>query len=196
MKLTLHPEHQIPVLSIVFVSVGTAGDHVRGELNVGFDVANPFDCAVVCAIQLFPLIVTAGPLRLIPLTNVPGAGVGVGVPVGPGVGVAVGVGVATGVGLAVGLGVAVGVGLGVAVGPGVGDGVGVAVGLGVGVGVDVGLGVGVGVGPGVGDGVAVGVGVGVVNAQSRNNIDTVFEFQFATAMSCLPSPLKSPTAEA
>ena len=46
-------------------------------------------------------------------------------------------------------------------------------------------------------GVAVGVGVGVgvgVAAQSRNKIDTLFESVLAMARSCLPSPLKSPTA--
>ena len=59
------------------------------------------------------------------------------------------------------------------------------------------VGVGVGVGVGVAVGVAVGVGVGVgvgVAAQSRNKIDTLFESVLAMARSCLPSPLKSPTA--
>ena len=57
------------------------------------------------------------------------------------------------------------------------------------------VGVGVGVGVGVAVGVAVGVGVGVgVAAQSRNKIDTLFESVSAMARSCLPSPLKSPTA--
>src|SRR5450432_3706005 len=43
-------------------------------------------------------------------------------------------------------------------------------------------------------GVGVGVGVGVVVVQSRDKIDTLFESRLATATSCLPSPLKSPTA--
>ena len=61
------------------------------------------------------------------------------------------------------------------------------------VGVGVGVGVGVAVGVAVGVGVVVGVGVGVA-AQSRNKIDTLFESVLAMARSCLPSPLKSPTA--
>ena len=52
----------------------------------------------------------------------------------------------------------------------------------------------VGVAVGVGLAVAVGVGVGVgVIPQVRKKIDTLLESWLATARSCLPSPLKSPT---
>src|SRR5438105_10601424 len=72
--------------------------------------------------------------------------------------------------------------------PWVGHGVGVPVKVG---GAVVGHGGGVGGGVGVGDGVGVGIGV-----QMRNRIDALLlpKSPLATARSCLPSALKSPTA--
>ena len=72
-------------------------------MYVVFDVENPLASASLYDIQEFPFTVTASPLMLIPLSNVPvggtvGVGLGVGVDVGLGDGVDVGVGVGVGVG--------------------------------------------------------------------------------------------------
>ena len=62
------PDFQMALLSMAFVSVLTAGLGVRevvAGVNDGID--NPLLCAVVMDCQAFPSMVTALPLKLIPL---------------------------------------------------------------------------------------------------------------------------------